>query len=503
MLTKTLYRATIILIILFFLLKPFFLGFYHDDWSTIVGTVVKGSPFSLDLLSSSIQVLLSRPVSGLVLFSFASIAGKSPLIWQFLTSLLVLLGIYVFSKFLSSLVKSLKLETSWEETAAFAALFFALPWMAGATFFVVAAICALTATLFFLLSGISLLNYINTKKTKWLIGVGAFYLLSILTYEAFYLQFILLTLLGTIVLKAKKEKISNLVLVFIVLAVAQLLGIAWNRFTFSLAPASKSINPDFLPLFLYTLRVIPERFLFNFKEIYSWAFLSLIAYILYTLVILKSLFRKSFPLGVSTLSFICLAILGICLSVFLYALAGYGVDAHGLTSRTTLVISFYIILAVFVIQVSSRSINSDVKIFYNLTFWLVVLAIFTSLIWRFRDWKVSWREQTSVISSFPKENFKNAPKDTVIIYKGPFEYNGLTVFQSSWDLASAINYSYPGLNLTVLPSPDVWAINWDGKNLTQIAKGNKSTLWSGETKNVWLWNYPNKNVTKLNKKYAE
>lgn len=491
--------AVIIGVLTILAIKPIFAGFYHDDWSTVVGPVFHGMAFSLARLSWSVHLFLSRPVSGFSLFLFSSLADKSPYIWQILMSTLSIGAIYALSKALKAIGEYLGFKVEKLDTLLFASLMIIFPWFLGGTIFVTAAISVLLALTFFSLSTSCFFKFLDKGRSRMLFFSGVFYMLCIFSYEAFYFQFLILGAIGIVITRITNKRIGRVLVLSLTLGLIQVLAIAWNRFSSPLAPAGKTLYLEWLPLFIYTVEVFSKRLWATVQEASYLASLAASGY-LFSMLLVITEHRKN--KGISIFKIVLVAVLstlGVIMSILLYAFAGYGVAATGITSRTLLVPSFFIMLGLFVVHLFMNTIKGETKTIYLVSLGLLVFTIFAGYFFRFREWKQSWQIQKSVIDAAPKEDIETTNKNAVIVYIGPTQYGDVTIFQASWDINGAINYSLfdtPECRSlgkcnfrTFITGRSDWETNWDGTTLTQVATDNNSVVWQGPAKEVWLWNY--------------
>lgn len=494
------FNITVILgVFLILLLKPFFVGFYHDDWASIAGAAFHGSAFSLERLSWCVKLLLSRPITGLFIYLFSSIADKSPLFWQILMSFLSTIAVLTLAKALASLGRYLDFSTNREENLVFASLIVIFPWLLGGTIFVIAGLSVLLALIFFTLTVKYFFEYLEEGSSRAFFICILFYLISLLTYEAFYFQFLTLGTIGfcTSILKNRGRKRVLIIILF--LGLIQVFAILWNRFFSPFAPSAKSFYIGWLQLFLYTTGVFVQRTLSNFVEIIYLVIIAIAGYIFMVVFLIRRYLAKRgrniIFLGLVSL----LGVMGTLISIWLYSIAGYGVAASGISSRMMLVPSFYLVIILFIFHQNAKIFRGEARLVFIISFGCLVGAIFTGYFFRFREWKTSWMIQRSVIAKAPVSKILSTDRKAVIIYLGPTQYGDVTVFQASWDIGGAINYSlfdtvlcrsYGDCNFrTFIVGRTDWKTTWDGSVLTQTAKGNGSVIWQGFVKEVWVWDY--------------
>jgi hypothetical protein len=91
----------------------------------------------------------------------------------------------------------------------------------------------------------------------------------------------------------------------------------------------------------------------------------------------------------------------------------------------------------------------------------------------------------------------------IIVFEGPFDYNGVILFGATWDISGAMNNRYPELRLKRTYDglrPILWRqftvrrdwVNiWDGNKYLQQGPppDGSPPHWVLEGSELWLWDY--------------
>jgi hypothetical protein len=197
----------------------------------------------------------------------------------------------------------------------------------------------------------------------------------------------------------------------------------------------------------------------------------------------------------------CLA--GITVAVLLYAAAGYAIQWHGLFSRTTMPISFWLALLIGgLLQVTERS-GTVARWLGRAAGVLACAAFAVGLIRESHPWQQSWKEQRAVVAAFPADVLKLANPQTLVLMdlpRGPAPVYGFSAF---WDISGALVSRLPGAQTeapadrayaTVLREPE-WRTTWDGEFVRQAwCTSPDNILWKLPAERVFVWRYPGNEV---------
>jgi hypothetical protein len=337
--------------------------------------------------------------------------------------------------------------------------------------------------------------------------------LSCLTYEACYLQFVPVLVLGWVLSphRVRKSYVFKLMLTLAGFCLAQGAAVGLKSWVCGSLTGPKSFNPMWFPLAKRVAIEFPNTLLgaaAGFRTLPRWSFLLLgLLFLLSFISIRVRLGRQvwmNFAVQVSgknvaalTLAAGCIAALaaGVLLSVVLHAMAHYRIRSQGLESRTTLVATLWLSLLAGVL--GGRFAATDTALRRGLrlvlvTLLLVGLGVASSK--RLGDWAGAWELERAVLQAAPTQQMAALPPGALIVARVPNAYHGVDVYNAPWDLGHAICFTFPGFathlveGVWVFPHNPEWRTAWDGKVLQQSFKGSPPA-WSFPGKEVWIWDY--------------
>ncbi len=484
--------------VVFFTIRPFILGFYHDDWPVIVEVSSHGGAFSWERLSSEMSIFGNRVLLGLLHFLISSTCGKSPIAWHIaiiLINLFVAFSIWNFSK---SLLKFLDTDSSNNTNfllADISAAFWLMsPWHLGASIWPTLGPCNLSLV-FFAWSGIFLFNGWN-KGEIYFFKPYFFYLISCLIYESFYLQFLILIMIGSSKFFLKKDNKYPTKLVIIPLLLyccTQTIVLFYNRIVAKYYKNSKILDDNWISKFFNSIINLPDILLQSLEEykqpltilIFIWFLLLLIA-------TAKGLLGKNRNIKVTLQIWLTILFffISIILSIFIYSLAGYGIYSIGIPSRTTLGMSFSISIIIgLILKILNNIKYIPLKKLNIVIVSSIAVFMISATLLRTSAWAISWQLQKDILTSAPIEQIRNISDQAVIITILPYQYQRVFVFAAVWDINAAMNSTYQ-IQKKFLPHYKGFTTIWDGKTIDQTI----SSYWQGKTKanEVYVWQYQTK-----------
>lgn len=501
--------------------KPFFLGFYADDWNYYILLYDELSSFpvfSFDFFNPYLSAYANRPVIGLLTWFFAAIFGKSIVGWNFAALLIVLantISLYLFAKYIFLI---LRLDNVGTITFFTVLLWLLSPWSLGMTAWPVGSTCLPSMT-FFLLSGFVFFRSWHKEK-PYIILPSILFLLSCLTYESYYFQFIFIIGIYFILGFHKKFTGRYTILMTTFLVSAQALSVIWNRTVYLFLEThsvNKPLNPVWFETFLANILSYPYSLFSSFGIFMPLAIILFLAglIILFKATPIDRRSDISIRLLISLLGLLFLCIL---ISLFTYSLAGYTIWGMGARSRTTMSNGFFALLAFIILLVyaEKKILSKNIK---GIAISLIVLSFAGANLSRTYDWLKAWEIQKDVISSLPVEKLRETDKDALIIVDAPFFYNWVPVFNAEWAIDIQFNQGYKiitgndvlekdSLHRTYIMGRNIihsyynapWVNEWDGKKLIQkydIPETTKLALTGYKFNRLletygtelWLWNY--------------
>ena len=341
--------------------RPQTLGFYDDDWQIIVRAAQETAPFSWDRLLYQMEIYGNRPGTGLATFLLSSVCGASPVAWHTAAAAGMLGVAFALRAMLRALLRLATPDRLWAADAG-AALWLVFPWMLGFTAWPTMAPC-IASPIGMALAGRALF-------AEWADGrrragqAGVWFLLSVLTYEAFAFQFIPLLLIGWRLGATRRtraalprkdarafrpEKNARAFWRAAGLLVgAQVLGLAWNRVAPLLVHVA-SPKPLKLAEFAAQVRYLPQRalqLLHGESASLPTVALALAAGVLCLAAAAGVVWRLRKDPGVRRIAGL-LAVCGggIAIGCAVLGLGGYGLQWVGQGSRNTLCFSFWLATA--------------------------------------------------------------------------------------------------------------------------------------------------------------
>jgi hypothetical protein len=451
---------------LLFAWRPFFLGFYHDDW---VMLSIRGATFD-DIFIKG----MNRPLLVMLLYLMVGVVPKTSFAWHAIGAIIALLvafSVYYACKILISKI----FQGISEPSNSFAGLIGALlwltaPWALGFNAWPVMFLSQLSVA-FFCLSLVILLSNIDIKKKIAYLLI--FQLTGFALYEAFWLACVPLYLIY-LVAKKEKDSLFTKVSVAVVLCLCQLSAIIMNRYAASYGAVSKSFNDAWANTFSHQFLNLPATLLQPFGK---WAWL-LMALLVSALLCVRNeqgrvslrlaacwalgmlgflfIFIKPLPNPISIYSTwlligaCCISIyfylnrvdarivgllaciVGVLLSVLLNAMAGYGFTGKGLFSRTSMAMTLWSCLGIAIFVAHAQLLGAIC--FRNAAFLGIIIISGLLTYQQAGEWQSAWANQKVTIANLtPLANDANG---TYLV-----ETNGhATVegFAAYWDIEAAI-----------------------------------------------------------------
>jgi len=210
--------------------RPFHLGLYSDDWSTLVEPVHSTTPFSLDRLHYFVGYNTSygpRPLLGFTAFLGSSLFGSSAFGLQLLSALLVLTAALSLRSWLTRLMPSSPMYRNLVADLAVIS-WMAMPWMLGVTAWPTMAQTLMAQILF--TEAARLLLAHEQCSSSLMIRFAALLVGSYLTYEAFYFEVFPLILFYAMCQLGPTKNRRDTAALLAIASCAQAIPIAFNRY---------------------------------------------------------------------------------------------------------------------------------------------------------------------------------------------------------------------------------------------------------------------------------
>jgi hypothetical protein len=474
------------------------LGFYSDDWSSLVEPSHGTTPFSLERLEQFIGIHTgygSRPVLGLFAFLLSSAFGSSAMAFQWAAIALVLIAALSLRSWLTGL---LEVFSEYHSLAADLAVAFwlAMPWMLAVTCWPVMS-HTLLAQIFFT-EAARMLVLRGPLTVKSAVRFALLLMASALSYEAFYFQiFLVIGCWSLLPASGSHDKRKTFMLVSIA-CVAQVIPILLNRYVAQNGSTSKSFNARWPLTLLSNIRHFPGILKASLLDYGSPAIIlaSLLLVCSLCLGVIGMIRKAQRSFFKAVLVIVLLGVTSFCISTSIYSLAGYGFTYAGVESRTlfsaswSLSIVFFGSLACFFIR-ASTTLRSALALSAIAAVVITALAQHATL----QDWAYIWRQEQTIVAAAPALEISRLPPESAILYVGPSYYRNIVIFGASWDLTYAVFARRPlsenrkphkGI-ITIYPATELYQWRWDGSHLTQELPG----YWTQKfpATHLYVWDY--------------
>lgn len=485
-------KSLVLVLIVWLLLvawRPFFFGFYHDDWSSVALPLDRSSDL-LTLLKGD----PGRPLYLIVLYGLRAVFKDHFEIWQLALALIHLfsaIGIYVAMTYLYN---GNDRNGGRSCGAVAAVLWLVVPWSLGYSAWAVMlppdlgmllAICAIIVVV---------KPGINTKRVCFSIGL---LIASWLIYEATWMVWFPFAVL-LLVRSFERNELRRYAMQFFILAlVAQGLFVVFNRIASTQSLQGKKLSANILATLdtdwhLFLNQLLPSLV---GKDLMEWSLALLLVCVIANL-----------PRWISSPSKwmqpICMLI-GMATSVLIYAAAGYGIEWTGLFSRVTLSISFWLVfLFAGLFAMAWGGAARPVKLLALIGLLGVLSPLTYSTVQQSMLWKKSWDEQQQILRALPQSVINLANRQTLILVDAPRGTGPVYTFSAFWDISGAIilrmpeyvNDKKPPVFATMARKGE-WRTTWDGVMVRQAwCHSPDSPIWGLETSKLYLWEYPAQNA---------
>lgn len=473
--------------------QPLVLGFYLDDWDLWVNGSTKGSPFSWTRL---VFMNFTNPVRPGCLpgrFLGSSLFGAHPLLWQgalLLVNCLVAISIVAAAR----AVIQVRTPAGRTITAAAGLCWLLLPWNAAARFWS----ALLPNTLMIAMLGFLCVMLIRAwqKNQSRPVAAGALYLWICLSYEAFYLQWITLILIGIVLWNAKRVALRPVLVSGVALIAAQGLAGLWFLYTkYAGYWTAMGVLPDWVQIVRRNLLNVAPATLQSVSEISAeFVFCGLIVIALWLVAYVRSLRRTSDrPAGNTSVLLAGISVLGGLMSVVVYSLAGRIVHATGVDTRSMGVFNFWLLVAGAVLTAFTvERLSGAPRLVFALALAGFGLCLAVGQVLRAGDWVAAWELQKKILAEAPVSDLKRTEQDSRIILVNALEVNGAPVFAASWDINNAIPWAYPFLRSRRIIVYNPWegSMKWDGRELSYAGQPPLETsaalyLWRPSDMSFW------------------
>ncbi|MBI5689762.1 MAG: hypothetical protein HZC55_06655 [Verrucomicrobia bacterium] len=478
-----------------YLPRPFLLGFYHDDWWSLVEAAAGTTAFSAERLANLFSWdagYASRPLAGLTCFLISSVAGTHAPLWQLANALQVAVAAWALCRLLQVISAQLAATPEAPRLPAHLAVggFLLTPWNLGMTAWPVAS-GSLLSLAGFALGAANLLEPGARPGRAW--RSSAWCLASFLCYEGFYLQWGVILALAAGWGMERRELVRSAA----ALAAVQIVAVLYNRAIAGFLPneATKQYFSEWPRLWWESLFGLPGELAHTLPGSPD---LGQGLFLLGGVVILLAAWRvPNRPLARKVVTLVLAALALAATAALVHALAGYRLTSAGVMSRTTYSLSLALALPVLA-----------AAHFAGVPPWLaarrplgVVAAGVAALLaagqfLAVSCWASVWRLQREVLAAMPVERIRRlSPAEDRVLFVGPAYQDHLVVFGAEWDLTAAVRHRpelAPGRRaftdvVRIHPATAQYVWHWNGSVLTQDCPG----YWVRRfpVKRLHLWNH--------------
>lgn len=446
--------------------RPWFLGFYHDDWMTL-------QPLTS---SEAVKVLLdqiSRPVYGLSLVLLRGVLPFDPFYWQFALAFLIAgsaVFIGFFARTLARTVADDDRVATW--AGAFSACaWIAMPWNLGISAWPTT-FAAQISIMGFCLIGQYVLgaDALGKKMCK---ALSVFILISLIS-ELFWMAFVPLILMHLYRQKALRfrDRLKEAAYLFGGFCVAQFLLLLFNRLLVYVGVGvNRSLNGAWFDTSWQSIKLMPTEI--QSAVLWPDMFFALI-WISLALLLIGAALRKNVFLYACVV-----AIVGGCMiSILLFAFAGYRIQALGVFSRTTTAISFWLSLLPALIIAIAAQFHRYVLQAVSILMLLLVGFLSASSVQNTQAWRKSWEFEQQVFKAFPGKTLAgNAAPESFVLVDASRPKDTVEGLEAYWDVSGALLATHPELGerfsssehryFASMLNAENFRTTWDGKELVQ------------------------------------
>jgi hypothetical protein len=244
--------------------------------------------------------------------------------------------------------------------------------------------------------------------------------------------------------------------------------------------------------FLWSIyQPIPENFNLIFKFSLLFLILVIICITFYNFYISNSQSKKF-----KIVSFILIIIALGCNSL-VHVVGTYGYWGKGIFSRTMFAPSLFLLflLIIFISNISKR-----LNLFLSILIFFITIYFFNLEI---RNWEKSKKYQNNILNNYltNKKEFSNKSKNFIFFF-GPCYYNGVEIFNATWDLSNAINYNDSNFHKngsTIIPIQN-WSLKRINSKIFSV-HGFEFKLDNNTT--FYFWDYFDNKIIRINSSSAE
>ncbi len=472
--------------------RPMVFGFYHDDWSSVAQPLDRSGSLGEALIADP-----SRPLYLIILYVLRFFLTDKVVLWQALLALVHLLNALAIYRLVVCIFMDEPRRDRLLVGALAATLWLAYPWSLGYSAWAI----MLPPDIGILLAILGVTQVMRPEPSgKRIAEALALLSLSWLIYESTWLMWLPFSLL--FLARAYRHPESRLPAwrFFWLSCLLQGLFVFANRVISAQSLHGKKLSANVLATLSTDAHLFLNQLL---PALPGFLLIGVCLALLLSGVLLNLGRRIVIPMHILALASM---LLGLSLSLLIYAAAGYAIEWTGLFSRVTLPISFWlsmIFACLFVLAWSGAPPYQ--KVIVLLASLGMTLPLCNSLIQQSRLWAKSWEQQQLILSALPQSVVDLANRQSLLLVDIPRGVAPVFTFSAFWDISGAViarmsNYvpdKKPHAFATVLRREE-WRTTWDGKVVRQYwCHAPESPLWGMDARQVYMWTYPDVQATAM------
>jgi hypothetical protein len=473
--------------------RPWWLGFYHDDW----WMVARGPDptFFADFTDQA-----SRPLYFLLISTLKQVLPPTTLPWHLLLAGLVIGNAVLIGhvgRRLATVMAAGPASAQWAGGLG-AAIWLCCPWALGATAWVTPSVGQIAISLF-CLAALTLLSD-RPVRQKLALG-GGLLALAYLINELFWLAFVPLLFVPAVrdLLHQGSSALRPLLLLLLGLLAVQALPIILNRGLVAYGVGiNRSFNVQWLELALLSVRMVPMEI--DRAILFPGAFWSLTGLLALAAVagLVAALRAGRWREAAVALAGAVAIFTGCIGSLILFALAGYRLESLGVFSRTFITFSVWISwVPAVVLALAEGLLRWPQRAVVIVCIGLVGLMGASTIV-RLRDWQMAWENQQAQLAALPVDRLEaNARPGSFIVILLPERAGPVEGIEAFWDMTGAFVSRAPGLVARLAdPEQRIFAtaarlskhrVVWDGsKMIMSWCPPQAGELWSLKAKTTLI-----------------
>jgi hypothetical protein len=502
--------------VVMFAWRPFYLGIYVDDWFYLMQSSLLSPDWSLARWEM-LELAQNRPALRVISWVLTSFVPSEPYALQIMAIVLTGATAIAFAVFSKRFAFQFVAEREANLVGHFAALLWlAAPFVVPITFWPTGTTALLSAICFFTSGAIVIAHWSDASFKDWLLAalISAW---GFLTYEAFYLQYVVLLFFLFVI---RDRKLKPVLCWFAVLSASQVFALGYNRYMRATgAEGSRKFDQGLIDVLFhwmsYTGRII------GFEQL-TWPVLAAIIAVIgcgvflgfsrwqkhrqaETLhgtekwgglaggsVLLPACLAVMMPLPIAMIEGMPLFIIammvigylfikkwpeilppqrrgfliamlvvmaGMVLGGLAFAAGNYVIWAQGIGGRSAMVIAFWFILGIAISVVMTPATRK----WKTALSALLVASFVVPLAARAYDWHTSWTMQQDIMASVPEMPVEEFDRNSLFIIRSPENPGWIPVIETNWQAGSMMRLhlveGLGGAEATSLPLDD-WQHRW-------------------------------------------